>query len=110
MKRVMGVLVVVGAFLMLAACDKKSDSGSGGGGGGSGGSANTGVQECDDYITKYEACIGKMDPAAKAAAQPAFQAQRDGFKQSASTPEGKSVLKGTCKQLLDGLASNPACK
>jgi hypothetical protein len=60
-------------------------------------------------VTKYEACIKKMGPAA-AAAETAFKAQRDGFKQGASTPEGKAALKTSCKQMLDGLATNPACK
>src|SRR5215472_6101211 len=103
MTRFIGIVAMLSIGLAAFACDKGSGSGSGGAtdNKGGGASAGTGVQECDDYITKYEACISKMDPMAKAAAEPAFKAQRDSFKQAAGTPEAKAQLKTTCKQLLD---------
>jgi hypothetical protein len=69
-----------------------------------------GVSECDEYVTKYEACIKKAGGPAAAAAEPGLKAQRDAFKQSAATPEGKAALKTSCKSMLDGLATNPMCK
>lgn len=71
---------------------------------------STGVPECDEYIKKYEGCLSKVPAAGKAAMETAFKAQRDSFKTSASTPEGKTALKATCKQMVDSLAQNPACK
>lgn len=101
----MSKLVIVGcvaaAVLVLGSGCKKKDAGGG---------ESTGVAECDEYITKYEACLGKMPAAAKGTMEQAFKAQRDSFKASASTPEGKAALKTSCKQLVDALASNPTCK
>jgi hypothetical protein len=58
----------------------------------------------------YERCMRKVGGAAAEAAETAFKAQRDGFAQAASTPEGRAALKSTCKQMLDSLATNPLCK
>jgi hypothetical protein len=110
MKRLVSVMMIIGVGVLLGACDKKSDAGGEGAGAGGGASANTGVKECDEYITKYEGCFQKMDAVTKAAAEPAFKAQRDAFKQAAGTPAGKTALVSQCKTLLDGLANNPACK
>ena len=67
-------------------------------------SPNTGVAECDEYITKYEACLTKI---AKAAPQvepqmkQAFEAQRSSFKTAASNPQSKATLPGICKQAIE---------
>jgi hypothetical protein len=71
---------------------------------------SVGVPECDEYMNKYERCIRKVGGPAAAAAESAFKAQRDGFARAASTPEAKVALKGTCKLMLDSLATNPLCK
>src|SRR5437867_13055206 len=50
---------------------------------------NTGVAECDEYITKYEAClttIAAKAPQAAPGLKSSFEAQRDAFKKAASTP------------------------
>ena len=64
---------------------------------------DTGVAECDEYITKYEAClteIAKKNPQVEPSMKQAFEAQRTGFKQAAATPQGKAALAGTCKQAI----------
>jgi len=67
-------------------------------------SPNTGVPECDEYITKYEAClteIAKKAPQAEPGLKSSFEAQRNGFKAAASTPQGKTMLAGQCKGFID---------
>jgi Meckel syndrome type 1 protein len=71
---------------------------------------DVGVAECDDYIKQYSACLGKMPAAAKTAAENAFKASKDAWKQAASTPAGKDGLKTACKAALDAMKSNPMCK
>jgi len=62
------------------------------------------VAECDEYITKYEACLTKI---AKAAPQvepqlkQSFEAQRSSFKTAASNPQSKATLAGACKQAIE---------
>lgn len=96
-------LFVVAALTMLLAiaCSKKEEAASGGA---------IGVPECDEYITKYTACIAKMPAAAKGTAEQGFKTQVDAWKASAATPAGKAALKAGCKATLDSLASNALCK
>jgi hypothetical protein len=99
MKKILFVMV---AALLVVACKKGDDAGT---------TSTTssgdsiGVKECDDYVTKYEACIDKMGPAAKTAAEPGFKAQRDAFKQAASTAAGKAALATQCKTAMDAIKS-----
>ena len=74
------------------------------------GGGDVGVQECDDYIKKMEACMGKMPAEAKAAMEQGFKQSKDAWTQAAATPQGKEGLKTACKAALDALANNPACK
>jgi hypothetical protein len=101
-KNVMIGLLVLSGFVVTG-CPKKDDAGGGGG-------DSVGVAECDDYIKKYEACMSKVPAAGKPAMEQAFKTQRDSFKASAATPEGKTALKASCKTLVDSLATNPMCK
>jgi hypothetical protein len=67
-------------------------------------SAVTGVPECDEYIQKYEAClttIAAKAPQAEPGLKTAFEAQRNGFKAAASTPQGKAALAGQCKGFIE---------
>lgn len=85
------------------------------GGGGEGGSApatggGIGVKECDDYIAFFDTCLPKLPEAGRDTLQKALDAQKEGFKQTAATPEGKTSLAGTCATLLDNLKKNPACQ
>ncbi|OLE54926.1 MAG: hypothetical protein AUG51_06210 [Acidobacteria bacterium 13_1_20CM_3_53_8] len=61
-----------------------------------------GVPECDEYITKYEACINQHVPEAqRAQMRAAFEQARNGWKQAAATPQGKAALAQSCKQMMD---------
>lgn len=88
------LLVAMISVAAFVAC-KKDEAAAGGPG--------IGVKECDDYVTKYEACINKMGAAAKTAAEPGFKAQRDAFKQAAATPEGKKALATQCTAAMDAI-------
>lgn len=64
----------------------------------------TGVAECDEYITKYEACLTKIAaqaPQSAPALKTAFEAQRNGFKTAAANPQTKATLGATCKQAIE---------
>jgi hypothetical protein len=109
MKKVLVALMLgMGLVALGAGCGKDEPKDDKAGAAASG--DKIGVAECDDYVTKYEACIKKAGGPAAAAAEPGLKAQRDAFKQSAATPEGKAALKTSCKSMLDGLATNPMCK
>lgn len=122
MKKLMLALVAVGC-IALVGCDEKKDgakhdgsakaasTGSAAAGGGAAG-GKLGVQECDDYITKMEACMGKMPAEAKPAQEAAFKQMREAWEKSIKEggDAAKEGLKTGCKAALDGLAQNPMCK
>jgi len=61
-----------------------------------------GVAECDDYMTKYLACVdSKVPEAARAALRQSLDQTKAQWKQAASTPEGKSGLAMACKQMTE---------
>lgn len=65
---------------------------------------SVGVPECDEYIKKYEACLTKIAekaPQAQPGLKTAFEQQRNGFKQAASTADGKKALGPQCKQMIE---------
>jgi hypothetical protein len=112
MKKVMVALIMTGGLLLWGAgCSKEEGAKGGDAKENTAASADKiGVQECDDYITKYAACIAKMPAAAKGPAEQGFKQLKDGWKAAAATPQGKEGLKTGCKTALDGLAQNPMCK
>lgn len=58
-----------------------------------------GVPECDEYITKYQACVsGKVPEAARASLAQSIDSMRTAWKSAASTSEGKAGLASACKQ------------
>ena len=62
----------------------------------------TGVPECDDYLTKVDACIaGKVPAAARAQFNAAVEQNRKAWQQAASTPQGKAGLAAVCKQATE---------
>jgi flagellar basal body-associated protein FliL len=72
---------------------------------------SVGVAECDDYIKKYEACLTKIAakaPQVEGSLKTAFEAQRNGFKTAASTPQGKATLATACKTALDQAKASTA--
>ena len=63
--------------------------------------AVTGVAECDEYISKYEACVKDKVPASmRAQMQTTLDASRNAWKTAASTPQGKATLAKTCTDAL----------
>ncbi len=119
MKKMMLAALLAGG-LMFTGCDEKkkeggaATAGSAEKGGGdkkaAGGGGDIGVPECDDYIKKMEACLGKVPAEAKGAMESAFKHSRDAWKQAAATPAGKEGLKTACKAAADAMANNPMCK
>jgi hypothetical protein len=64
--------------------------------------SQVGVPECDEYLTKYEACVqGKVPESMRATFSQSMAQMRDAWKQAAATPEGKQGLAMGCKQALD---------
>ena len=66
------------------------------------GAAQFGVPECDEYISKYLACIdSKMPEAGRAMARQSLDQTKAQWKQAASTPGGKAGLATGCKAATD---------
>jgi hypothetical protein len=62
-----------------------------------------GIPACDEFMTKYEACIAKMPAANQATFQGSLDQMRTGWKGMAANPQTKGALEGVCKQMSDGL-------
>ena len=60
-----------------------------------------GIPECDDYLTKYEACISAHVPeASRDALKQSLDATRAGWKQAIAAG-GKDSLAAACKTMTD---------
>jgi hypothetical protein len=58
-----------------------------------------GIAACDDFLTKYEACLGSKVPAAqRTALQTQIEQTRKGWTELAKNPSTKASLEGVCKQ------------
>jgi hypothetical protein len=63
---------------------------------------SVGVAECDEYISKYEACLNDHVPAtSKAQMQAALDQLRAGWKTAAANAESRPALANACKQSQD---------
>ena len=61
-----------------------------------------GVPECDDFITKYEACVtGKVPAAAQATFKSSIETWRKSWKDLAANPQTKATLTQVCKTQLE---------
>jgi hypothetical protein len=60
-----------------------------------------GVPECDEYLSKYEACLSKVPEAARAQYQATFAQVRKSWRDIAATPQGKAGLAQACKMATD---------
>src|SRR5436853_6038956 len=60
-----------------------------------------GVAECDDYLAKLEACVGKMPAAAKEQYDKTMETTRKSWRDMAANPQGKAGLAAACKQATD---------
>ncbi|MEI2428981.1 MULTISPECIES: hypothetical protein [Lysobacter] len=64
--------------------------------------ASVGVPECDDYLTKVQACLTDKVPAEqRAGLEGALEQSRTAWTQAASTPQGKAALASACKTALE---------
>ena len=65
---------------------------------------STGIAACDDFLTKYDACITSKLPAAQRAT---YQAQLDQTRKAwielVKNPATKATAEATCKQTVDAL-------
>jgi hypothetical protein len=58
-----------------------------------------GIPECDDYLSKYEACVREKVPASqRSVLEPALQQYRAAWKQAAAQPATRANLAMTCQQ------------
>lgn len=60
-----------------------------------------GIPECDDFLTKYEACIAKVPEAGRATYQTGLKQWRESWKKLADNPQTRGTLAGICKQSRD---------
>lgn len=61
-----------------------------------------GVPECDNYISKYLACVsGKVPEASRAQLQASLDQMRTAWKQAAATDAGKASLAQACSAAND---------
>jgi hypothetical protein len=66
------------------------------------GGAEFGVAECDDYITKYTACIdSKVPESSRVMVRQQLDQMKTAWKQAASTADGKAALAAGCKQATE---------
>ena len=63
---------------------------------------STGVAACDEFLTKYDACVGSKIPEAQRAT---FKTQIDQTRKAwiymAKNPSAKTTMEATCKQTMD---------
>jgi len=60
-----------------------------------------GIAECDEYLTKYEACVRSKVPAAqKAQLEQALEQYRTAWRSAAVNPQARASLATTCQQAL----------
>jgi hypothetical protein len=58
-----------------------------------------GVEACDTFFVKYEACIAKMQAAQQAQFKAQMEQLRTGWKSLAANPQTKATLESTCTQM-----------
>lgn len=87
------------AVFGLMGCEDKAGGGDKAAAGGGG---EIGVAECDEYVTKYKACLSDKVPAeAKDAMEQGMTTMVNAWKDAAKTEEGKKGLAQGCKTALD---------
>jgi hypothetical protein len=63
---------------------------------------STGIAACDEFLTKYDACVGSKIPEAQRAT---FKTQIDQTRKAwidmAKNPSAKTTMEATCKQTMD---------
>ena len=68
-----------------------------------------GVPECDDYMTKYLACIdSKVPESVRPSVKQSLEQSKAAWKQAASTPQGREGLATACKAATDAAKASTA--
>lgn len=63
---------------------------------------STGIAACDDFLTKYDACIvSKVPEAQRAMYKTQIDQTRKAWIDLAKNPSAKPTMEATCKQTLD---------
>ena len=63
---------------------------------------STGIAACDDFLTKYDACIvSKVPEAQRAMYKTQIDQTRKAWVDMAKNPSAKATMEATCKQTLD---------
>lgn len=95
-------LLAAGALFAGCGGDKSAE-------GGAAPSEKIGVQPCDDYVAKMEACQSKMSASEKSAMLSGFKDTREAWKQAAAKGgTEKERLKPACEAALASMP--PLCK
>ena len=65
-------------------------------------STAVGLPECDEFITKYEACVDdKVPEAARAQYKASIEQWRSSWRQLAANPQTKATLADACKKTIE---------
>lgn len=68
-----------------------------------------GVPSCDEFLTKYEACLsGKVPPAQKSLFQGQIDQLRNGWSSLAKNPQTKATLESACKTSAEQMKATVA--
>ena len=63
---------------------------------------STGIAACDDFLTKYDACVvSKVPEAQRAMYKTQIDQTRKAWVDLAKNPSAKASMEATCKQTLD---------
>lgn len=58
-----------------------------------------GIPACDDFFTKYDACMAKIPAAQQATYKGQMDQMRTAWKGMAANPQTKATLESTCTQM-----------
>ncbi|MDE5452660.1 hypothetical protein GWE18_07185 [Bradyrhizobium sp. CSA112] len=63
---------------------------------------STGIAACDDFLTKYDACVvSKVPEAQRATYKTQIDQTRKAWVDMAKNPSAKATMEATCKQTMD---------
>lgn len=69
----------------------------------------TGVKECNEFLTRFQACIPNLPADARPTLEAIAEKQQESLSQGAQTAAGRVALVASCTKLIDRLLRNPAC-
>ncbi len=70
---------------------------------------DVGIAECDQYLTKMEACVGKMPSSAQDSMRDSLKQSRKAWIDAAAIPAARDAIKQGCQNALDSIAKMPMC-